>query len=88
MSKWTTRNRASVITSNIDIKVLMKEQLEQAIRWCIENDFDFEWTTIHGDSLTPDEYILSIPTILYAAHLANLAAILDQSDYGSDLRDA
>jgi hypothetical protein len=89
MSKWTTQsNRASVITSNIDITVLMKEQLENAVKWCIDQDIDFEWSVEYGDSLTSNQYTLSIPHLLYANHLTTLATVLEQTDYGSDIKDA
>jgi hypothetical protein len=84
MSKWTIRSRASVITSTIDIQVLMKEQLEPAIKWCIEQDIDFEWEVIHGDSLTPSTYVLSIQSLPWANNLTTLATILEQTDHGSD----
>jgi hypothetical protein len=84
MSKWTIRSRASVITSSIDIKVLMKEQLTPAINWCIEQNIDFEWEVIHGDGSTPDAYILSIRELIWANNLATLATILEQTDFNSD----
>jgi hypothetical protein len=84
MSKWTTRNRASVITTNIDITCLMKEQLENAVKWCIERDINFEWSVNSGDGLTPTEYVLSIPSLAWANNLTTLATILEQTDYDSD----
>jgi hypothetical protein len=84
MSKWTTRSRASVITTNIDITCLMKDQLENAIKWCIERDINFEWSVTSGDSLTPTEYVLSIPSLAWANNLTTLATILEETDYNSD----
>lgn len=87
-SKWTTRNRASVITSSIEITVLMKEQLEAAVKWCIERDIDFSWETVMGDSIEPNKYILAIDGLPWANNLGMLATILEESDYGSDEPDS
>jgi hypothetical protein len=87
MSKWTTRSRASVITSSIEITVLMKEQLDAAIKWCIGRDIDFSWETISGDSIEPSKYILTIDCLPWAHNLTILATILEASDYGSDDED-
>jgi hypothetical protein len=85
MSKWTTRNRASVIHSSIQVTVLIKEQLEAAIKWCVDNNYDFTWEVNRGDSLTPDEYVLSIEDMSWANNLTEFAKILERSDYESDV---
>lgn len=84
MSKFTIRNRASVITSDVEIKVFIKEQLTEAIQWLIERDFCFEYDVTKGDSIQLDVYSIRIPDLCWANNLEELAKVLGRSDYGSD----
>lgn len=84
MSKYTVRGRASVITSDIEIKVFIKEQLYEAIAWLVEKDFCFEYDVTKGDSLNLDVYSIRIPELCWANNLKEFAEVLKQSDFDSD----
>jgi hypothetical protein len=85
MSKWTIRNRASVMTFDIEVVVYMKEQLEEAVAWLVEHNYSYEWDCFMGDSLELDKYSLRVQNFPWASNLEKFAKVLGKSDHGSDL---
>lgn len=79
--KPVIRNRASIITTYLEVKVYWKQQLNAALAWLIENDYEFEWEVKRGDSCTLDEYTLIVPSISWANNLAAFAKVLETCDY-------
>lgn len=87
MSKWTTRNRASVMTFDVEVVVFMKEQLEESVAWLVEHNYSYEWDYFMGDSSEPDKYSLRVPLMSWASNLEEFARVLGKSDHCSDLPD-
>lgn len=84
MSKYTIRNRASVMTFDIEVAVYMKEQLQEAVQWLTDHDYSFEWDYFPGDSVELDRYSLRVPAMSWANNVAEFAKVLAKSDYESD----
>lgn len=82
MNDFTKRGKASVITSDVEVRVFCKEQLQPAINWLIDNDWCFEWHVTRGDSLNPDIFTLVVEDMCWANNLEEFAKVLKQSDYG------
>lgn len=85
MSKYTTRNSASVMTFDIEVGMLIPEQLESAVKWLTEHDYSFEWDCVMGDSITPTKYTLRVPSMPWASNLKEFAEVLEKTDYNSDI---
>lgn len=85
MSKWTTRNRASVMTFDVEVEVFLREQLMDAVLWLGEHNYSYEWDFVPGDSLTLDKYSLRVQQMCWATNLEEFAKVLKMSDHGSDL---
>lgn len=75
------RNRASIITTYLEVRVFWKQQLNAALTWLVENDYAFEWEVKGGDSCTLDEYTLIVPSISWANNLTQFAKVLEACDY-------
>lgn len=85
--RYSSHGRASIITSEIMIRVFCKEQLDEAIDWLRENNFNFSWTTEMGDSLNPNVYLLEVHEMSWANNLVALGRILANNDYSFDEKE-
>jgi riboflavin synthase alpha subunit len=65
--------------------VLWKSQLEKAIAWLIEREFEFSWEVKVGDSITPNTYTLTVHDIPWADNLKQFAKVLEKCDFQSDI---
>lgn len=84
MSKYTIRNRASVMTFDIKVDVFMKEQLENAVKWLVENDYCYEYDVDMGDSISLAKYSLRVQNMPWAKNVEEFANVLSMTDYASD----
>jgi hypothetical protein len=75
------RRRASVITSSLTVRVYWNKQLNKVIKYLVDQDMEFNYKIIPGDSMILDEYILEIPNIYWATNLTKLAKMLEKCDY-------
>lgn len=73
------------MTFDVEVEVLMREQLMDAVLWLGEHNYSYEWDVVMGDSLTPTVYSLRVPQMSWANNLEAFAAVLCKSDHGSDL---
>jgi hypothetical protein len=80
-SKPVVQGRASIITSDIKVRVYWKAQLKNAIEWLIEKGYDFEWEILGGATAEPDTYLLTVNNICWASNLVVFAGILESCDY-------
>lgn len=75
------RNRASIVTTRLEVRVYWNRQLNKVIKYLVDQDMEFEFKIIDGDSVTLTEYILIIPAVHWAENLITLAKILKECDY-------
>lgn len=80
----TVRNRASVITTSLTIKVLEQHQLDAIFPYLVEHNhsFSFECDGV-GDSLTPETYTLEIFDISWANNVTALFKKLEEYDFNT-----
>lgn len=77
----TVRRRASVINTDITIRVLEKHQLDEIMPYLVEEGLQFNFERIAGDSLTPDVFELQIYEICWANNVTRLFQKLEELDY-------
>jgi hypothetical protein len=85
-TKPVIRGRASIIHSGVEVKVFWKRQLDKAISWLVENEFEFDWEVEKGDSIKHDIFKLNVYDIAWANNLGAFAKVLEDCDY-KDLID-
>lgn len=76
-------NRASIMTSDIEIRVFCKEQFHGAIAWLIDNNFAFSWWVSH-EGTGPATYHLHVEEMSWANNLVEFAQVLQKSDYADE----
>lgn len=81
LDKPVIRGRASIVECELTIKVLWRNQLQKLITYLIENDYEFQWEKRSGDSITHDEYYLTVGRIHWAKNLTRICKELEKCDY-------
>ena len=82
-NKPVVHNWASIISSNISLRVYWKEQLLMAILWLVKNEYSFQWEKVYDTDKSMDVYYLTAE-IPWANNLAEFAEILKKCDYQQD----
>ena len=83
-NKPVVGGRASIIHSNLTVRVFWKEQLLMAILWLIKNDYSFQWEKVFDGESNKDAYYLTVDDIPWANNLIEFSVILEKCDYQQD----
>lgn len=77
------RNRASVVHAELSVKFLSKEQCELFVKDIVSKESYpcFSVETVVGDSMTHDEFIVTLEDICWANNLVRISKILEKYDY-------
>ncbi len=78
---WVKKGNASILTFDVKVSCYFPEQLENAVKWLVEQRYSYSWEVERGDSFIADVYSLVIEEMSWAANLKEFAEILEKTDY-------
>lgn len=62
----TVQGKASILTTDVEITFYEKHQLDEALVFLVDNQYEFYFEVELGDSLKPDKYKLTVVSISWA----------------------
>jgi hypothetical protein len=82
-NKPVVRNRASVLTTDVEITFFEKHQVDEVFTFLVDKGYEFYFETEIGDSVTLDKHKLTVVNISWANNVTELFQFLEELDYNS-----